>query len=195
MPALKYESYARFESDLKNARIDPSIRAVIYDPESWSYTPDPEKRDPRTYVRLFAQLAHRYGYYAITAPSRDLMQVPGAVCGKISGETLSAAFVRCNVAGAAAQYVDAYEVQSQVHENDPARFRWFVQITGIQAHAANPNVVFFAGLSTSPSNYVATAEMLYQAHKAVEDLVAGYCFTISAPEVGIAEEFLRLLIP
>lgn len=193
IPTLKYESYARFRSDVLNGRIDGSIKAVAYDPEKWSDTPLRERKDPRRYLRLFSQLAQRRGYHVITTPSRDLMAVPGAACGKRKGERLSEAFIRCNVAGAAARYADTYQVQSQVHENQPATYRWFVRRTGQQARAANPDVVFLSGLATSPWNFVATAQMLFDAHDAVDDLVAGHYFTINSSELPIAQEFLRMV--
>ncbi len=190
-PALKYESYARFRYDVTNGKIDRSIRAVIYDPEKWTLTPVAEQENPREYLRRFSRLAHRYGYYAITTPSRDLMAVASAVCRRRSRETLSGAFLRCNIGGAAARYADMYEVQAQVHENDPTTYRSFVQATAAQARAANPRVVVLSGLSTSPWNYVATPPMLFVAHNAVAGLVAGHFLTINARDVATAARFFR----
>lgn len=192
-PTLKYESYARFRDDVAANRIDPSITSVLYDPEDWALTPDEEKRDPGRFMNLFADLAHAQGLVYVATPSRDLMGVPDAVCGKQGDETYSQAFLRCNIAGKAAAKADIYEVQAQVHERNPAVYRDFVQKTRAQALAANPRVVFLSGLATSPYNYVATSRMLFDAHESVKDLVAGHFFTINSGEEPIAIGFLQLL--
>lgn len=190
-PTLKYESYARFRADVERRAIDPSVKAVIYDPENWSDTPYPEKRDPKTYLRRFSQLARRHGYYVITTPARDLVTVPQASCRKRGGESMGAAFIRCGIAAAAAQYAHAYKVQAQVYENAPATYRWFVTRAGRQARAANRAVVLLSNLATSPAGYVATPEMLWQAHNAVADVVAGHQLNINSRELAVAQEFLQ----
>lgn len=193
VPTLKYESYTAFKSDVESGHIDSSIKAVNYNPERWSLTPVAEQRDPARYMARFGQIAHQYGYYAITSPGRTLMQVDGALCRAASGETLSEAFVRCNIAGAAARHVDMYRVQAQVHEADPARYRWFVQSTEAQARAANPSVVFLSNLATSPEGTVATPQMLFDAHNAVNDLVSGHYVSINSEEIDVAIAFLRMV--
>jgi hypothetical protein len=192
-PTLKYESYTRFRSDVENGRIDPSITAVMYDPELWPLTPHAEKRDPKRYLRQFATLAHAHGYKVITGPSRDLMNAPFAYCRKRSQETLSRAYIRCRIAAEAARYADAFTVQAQVHENDPRAYRWFVNAAAKQARAANAGIVLLSNLATSPFGFVATPGMLMRAHSAVDDIVAGHTLTINAGEYEIAEEFLRRL--
>lgn len=192
-PTLKYDSFAQFENDVASGRLDASIKTVVYDPENWSLTPDPEKRDPIRYLAQFESLAHAHGLFVVTTPSRDLMAVHGATCGKRRGETISAAFVRCNIAGRAAARADALEVQAQALENDTDAFTQFVVQTRTQALAGNPRVIFLAGLSTSPAGYVATAQMLVDADHAVHGLVAGYFLSIQSGEEGTADAFLRRL--
>jgi hypothetical protein len=192
-PTLKYESYARFRADIERRGIDPSVKAVIYDPENWSDTPYPERRDPKAYLRRFSRLAHRHGYYVITSPARDLVTVPRAHCRKRSGESMGAAFIRCRIAAAAAEHADAYKVQAQVYENAPTTYRWFVTRTGKQARAANPAIILLSNLATSPADYVATPDMLWHAHDNVVDVVAGHEININSSELGVAEEFLKRL--
>lgn len=193
LPTLKYESYARFRKDVRRQLIDPSIQVVAYNPESWSRTPAREKKDPPTYMKLFAELAKSEGYFVFTAPSRDLMSMHGAVCSKRVGETLSEAFLRCRMAKHAARYADGYRIQAQVHENDQAMYRWFVEKAAKQARAANPSVIFLSNLSTSPSNYVATAQMLFDARQSVEDLVDGHYLSINSSELDVAVAFLEMV--
>jgi hypothetical protein len=190
-PTLKYESYAKLQQQI--ATLDPRITTLLYDPENWSQTPTAEKKNPGKYMRLFCELAHANGYVCVTTPSRDLMQVTKAVCAKRSGETLSEAYLRCNIPEAAALYADAYQIQSQVHENDPATYRWFVEAALNKARAVNPAIGVLAGLSTSPFDYVATPEMLFAAWSSTRDIVDGDFFTVNSAEVGMATEFLRMV--
>lgn len=190
---LKYESYETFASDVAKGAVDPSIRAVAYDPEKWSRTPLVEQHDPATYMRLFAELAYAHGYSAIMTPARDLMAVSGAVCGQRSGETLSDAFLRCDIAGAAARYADVYQIQSQVLEADPSAFRAFVQAAADQAVLANPRILVMGGLSTTAVTG-ATAQMLFNAWSSVRGVVAGHYMTIDSASVNtLAVPFFRMV--
>jgi hypothetical protein len=193
VPTLKYESYARFRADVLDGRISPAIRSVIYDPENWTATPLEERHDPYRWMRRFYELAKPRGYHVQQAPSRDLMQVPGAVCRKRTGETLSVAFLRCNVAGRAAPYADLLHIQAQVLERDPAVYRWFVSANRDLALAANPTVVITSNLSTSPYDYVATPLMLLDGWSSVTDLAQGHYFSMNRDDVAIGAEFFRML--
>jgi hypothetical protein len=193
---VKYESYAQFASDVTTGLIAPEIKAVLYDPEKWDRTPVSEQLDPVTYLRLFADLAHSKGYLVIEAPARDLMAVDGAACRSNSGETLDQATLRCNLMASAARYADVAQVQSQADEFDPARFSTFVNAAAVQARAANPGVVFLAGLSTSPPTGVASPEALGAAAESVRDIVAGFYLTVCTKcsgELETADAFLAAL--
>lgn len=191
-PTLKYESYARFHADIQSRRIHPSITTVMYDPEAWAATPTAEKRDPKRYMRQFAKLAHRHGYAAINTPSRDLVNLGFAYCRKRRGETVADAYLRCEIPADGARDADGFVIQSQADERDSEKYRRFVAAAAAQARGANPNVIVLSGLATSPG-YVATPQMLFAAHDAVEDLVAGHFFTINSRDVGTAEQFFRML--
>jgi hypothetical protein len=88
------------------------------------------------------------------------------------------------------------QVQSQADEFDPARFSAFVNAAAVQARAANPGVVFLAGLSTSPPTGVASPEALGAAAESVRDIVAGFYLTVCTKcsgELGTADAFLAAL--
>jgi hypothetical protein len=193
MPALKYESYARFHSDIQDGRIHSSITTVLYDPEAWPATPNAERRDPKRYLRQFAKLAHRHGYVVINTPSRDLMNLRFAYCRKRRGETLSDAYLRCEIAAEAARDADGLVIQSQADERDSQRYRRFVEAAAAQARAANPNVIVLSALATSPSGIRVTARTLRAAHDAVDDLVDGHLLTVNANEDEIAADFLTMV--
>jgi hypothetical protein len=191
-PTLRYASYTAFATDLVQGRIDPAIKAVYYDPEHWSETPESEQRDPYTYMRLFAELAHAYGYVAITSPARDLMGVPGGVCVAGSGETYDEAYIRCDIAGAAARYADVSKIQAQVHETEIPAYQSLVETTARQARAANPSVIFLSNLSTSVTTV--SADQLFDAAQSVKGIVDGHYLTIQASDasqLNTAVEFFR----
>jgi hypothetical protein len=193
LPTLKYESYSRFRRDVRRRLLDPSIKVVSYNPEKWHATPYRERKDPQTYMRLFAELASSKGYLVFTAPSRDLMYVKGAECSSRAGETLSEAFLRCRMPEFAARHADGYRIQAQVLENDPITYREFVIEAAVQARAANPSVTILSNLSTSPYDYVATSQMLFDACASVRDLVDGHYLSINSSELDVAVAFLEMV--
>jgi len=148
-PAELFFSYADFQAALQNHSIIPGVKYVAYDPENWPATPTQEQQNPRHYLQLFGQAAQSNGYKAILIPARDLMQVPGAVCGQRKGETLSAAYVRCGLPMTAA-YGSVYVIQAASLELDLPSLKQLVQSSAAAARAANPAVTIFATLSTIP---------------------------------------------
>jgi hypothetical protein len=192
IPTLRYASYADFAADIAQGRTDPAIRAVYYDPEHWSETPQREQQDPYTYLRLFAALGHAHGYVVITSPARDLMGVPGGVCVARSGEEYDKAYIRCDIAGAAARYADVSKIQAQARETEVPAYRGLVATTAQQARAANPSVLFLSNLSTSVTTV--TADQLFAAAQSVRGIVDGHYLTIQASDAGqlnTAVEFFR----
>jgi hypothetical protein len=191
IPTGRYASYADFLYDLNRGRIDPAIKAVLYDPEHWEETPLNEQKDPFTYMQLFSWAAHLRGYRVITTPARDLMGVPGGACVARRGEAYSTAFVRCNIAGAAARYADITEVQAQGLQTEPGPYAALVRWTAAQARAANPSIVFLSGLSTRLAPV--SAGQLFSASRAIEGVVDGFYLSITGgrwSELQMAIDYL-----
>jgi hypothetical protein len=191
--ADSWASYAEFRKDLARHMVPPDLRAAMYDPEMWDATPVNEQRDPVTYARKFAELAHAHGLLVITTPQPNLVEVEGAACGIRAGESEVHAYVRCGIAAGTARYADVYETQAQALERDPQAYRAFVLATAVQARKANPNVAVLSGLSTSPG-YPATAGMLYDAWSSVADVVDGHYLSLARLRYpSAAAEFLAQL--
>ncbi len=189
-----WASCAEFEQDLMAGRIEPEVRAVMYDPEGWDKTPLAERQDPVTFIHRFARLARERGSFTIVTPHPGLVEVPGGAYSRGPEETKEQAYVRSGLAAEAARYADACETQAQRLQRDPPAYREFVTQTAAQARRANPTVVMLAGLSTHPG-YPATAEMLHAAWESVRDIVDGHYLSLGfrrrwGPE--IAARFLRL---
>lgn len=193
VPTLVYRSYARFRTDTASGVIDPAIRALVYDPESWEDTPRTEQRDPALYFRLFSRLARRNGYEVVLAPGRDLTSV-SRTCHRRMAETAASAFLRCNIAGSAARYADVLVIQGQADELDVTAYRRFVTRAAAQARSENPSVVVVAALTTSPGDNVASEGALADAARSVRGLIGGHWVTVlgrDPAQVETAAAFLR----
>ena len=124
-------------------------------------------------------------------PVVNLVDVPGAVCGRSETETTSAAYIRCGIGAAAARLSDVVEIQAQWLEWDPATYRAFVEKAAAQARRANPDVVVLAGLST---RFAPEPQTLLSAWDAVSDIVDGHYLAVPegiSPDV--AASFLDAL--
>lgn len=64
-----------------------------------------------TYLQKFSQSAQAQGRKVLLVPGRDLMQVPGAVCGQQKGQAISQAYVACGLPKTAA-YASVYVIQA-----------------------------------------------------------------------------------
>jgi hypothetical protein len=146
VPTADFKSVADLEQALKTNRLDPAIRAVVYDNESWSFTPLDEQRHPDAAMARAARLVRSSGRTFISAPGTDL-------AGRLNKKAASplAAYLAEGLAGAAATSGGILDIQAQVAERDPAQFRRFVTAAAAQARAANPTIRIVVGLTTESS--------------------------------------------
>jgi hypothetical protein len=184
-PVLAYTSYSQFASDVDHGAVTGPYRWVLYDPEFWPQTPLTEQQDPRTYLRMFGQLAHAHGYQVIEIPARDLGNTSGSVCPKRVPETLNQWYVRCNIAGAAAAYSDVYVLQDQVNTTSLTDYQWLFNNARQQARAANPRVVVDSEVST---NYGTANQMASAARSVAAD---GFYVSMTAASIGLASQFFQ----
>jgi len=183
-------SLEAFERDVRAGALPPDLRVAMYDPERWKHTPVDEQRDPVSAIGRFVERCRDLGLVSMVTPYPRLVTVRGAMFVADEGEREEDAYVRSGITAAAAK-ADICETQAQRLQNDPDAYRGFVGATAEQARAANPDVVFLSGLSTSPG-FVATPRMLLEAHDSVRDLVDGHYVSLSKgrhPDVMAA--FLR----
>ena len=190
VPSWSWPSEAEFAAQLKEDRIPPGIQAVMYDPEKWQATPSQEQIDPGKYMRKFALLAHRRGYYVIITPHPGLVDVPGAVCQRVQGETRETAYLRCGIAAAAARFADVYETQAQYLEDDVRAYRSFVAAATSQADRANGAIVTLSGLSTG---FTHSPEVLFHAYRSVEGIVDGHYLSLAGDRPQVAAKFLKMV--
>jgi hypothetical protein len=188
-----FKSYAAFRSAITQHGIATGTHWVAYDNEAWPATPEREQRDPLRYETLFASLAHSHGYKVMLMPAQNL--IPGFSRGSDAWQQ----YLDLGLASTSGRVADIYEIQAQPYELAAFRqagdFQKFVQQAAAQAHAANPNVVVFAGLSTAR---VSTVSDLTQDFADTRGLVAGYWLNIpsankSSGDPAMAGAFLRTI--
>lgn len=185
-PVAGFRSYAAFTMAV--GRLHRG-QWVLYDNEHWSFTSVNEQRQPATYMRKFAKLAHQHGLKVIETPARDLMAVPGADCTPKPGQTTDKAYIACGLPRAA-RFADIYEIQAQADQPNAADYTRFVKAARRQALAANRHLVVLAGLTTDRGG---SAAQIFACWKATRKLVAGYWMNTNAGTVSVATDaFTRI---
>ncbi|WP_152627290.1 hypothetical protein [Streptacidiphilus melanogenes] len=181
-PTADFTSYRDLRAAFAENRVDPRIRAVLYDNEHWGMTPAAEQADPARYDRLAAQLTHRHHLVFLAAPSTDLASVlrPGSS----GGRGTFGALLDAGLFGQLAPSADVLDIQSQGAEADPAKFAAFVRAAAAQARSANPDIRVLAGISTNPSGQAVSAAAITRAAQAVRGDVDG--FWLNDPAAGAA---------
>jgi hypothetical protein len=195
-PVVTFSSVAELRAALASNALPPGTRAVLYDPEAWSYTPAAEQRDPVGAAAQAAGLAHAHGLKIIVSPALNLTTVlaPG-------GSTPHwQQFLDLGLARSIARVADTVELQAQSLERDPAAYATFVREAAAQARAGNPDVSVLAGLSTNPPGAAVDSHQLTAAIQASQADVDGYwlnipgngprCPTCNAPQPNIGAEVL-----
>lgn len=175
------------------------LSAVVYDQESWRFTPSAEQKGPAPYVRRAEAMAHRRGLQLIATPAADLVW---AVARPAPG-TVYETFLRLGIARRVGRFADVFEIQAQGAEADVQRYRSFVAGAAAQAREANPRVVLVAGLSTNPTGRQVTAAQLEADVAATRQIVSGYwlnvpsggayCPTCGAPQPQVGARLLESL--
>jgi len=174
--ALVFSDYNSLVAAL-NAHMPAGVKAVMYDPENWSFTPAAQQQNPAHYEQLAAEVAHAHGLELIAAPAVNLATESGG------GQSTSKydQYIANSYAAAAAKYADVYEIQAQGLEGNTAEYSQFLAKAIAQAKAANPDITIFAGLSTSADGSAVTSQQLFQDVKATDNEVAGYWLNIAGP--------------
>lgn len=162
---------------------------LLYDPESWDYTPPSEQQNPFDALAHAGQWAHRHGYQLISAPARDLANTC-TIFPKLKDETITGWYLRTGIAAVAARYADGVSIQSQA-ETTSGRYEPMVRDAAIQVRAANPYALVLAGVSTR----YGTAQQMAAAAQSVAQLTDGYWLNVPGPDPDISKAvaFLKLM--
>jgi hypothetical protein len=177
IPFASFTSFRAIKSALKGGTVAEDVEGIIYDNESWQFTPEDEQQNPALYEKRTADLVHAHGLLFLAAPAVDLVAV-------LAGENRTTpydAYLRLGIAADAAHYADVVDIQAQGPERDTTFYANFVGQAAAQARQANPNVLVLAGISTNPSGQHVTANDVLWAIAATRDSVDGYWFNIPSP--------------
>jgi hypothetical protein len=191
IPTLSYTSLRAFESDVHFGTIDPSIAAIVYDPESWAATPAAERAHPKVAMARFTALASRWGFGPILAPGRDLA-LAGSACSKQPGELLDQAYLRCGLTAGA---IDAenFVVQAAPEELALERLHGLLKSARKQLRARAPATVDLASLSTDPpggEKEVWPVDLVRAARLELKHF-PGIMFNFTPATADLAASFLR----
>jgi len=67
LPVVSFSSVSELKQAVTGHQLPAGTRAVLYDPEAWSFTPAGEQRDPARAAREAAGIAHAHGLKLIVA--------------------------------------------------------------------------------------------------------------------------------
>ena len=199
LPVVSFSSVIALTQAVAGHQLPAGTRAVLYDPEAWSFTPAREQRDPARAARQAMGVAHAHGLKLIVAPALNLMTVRPGPAGPRWRQ-----FLDLGLAGALARACDVIELQAQSLERDTATYAAFVRAAAAQARRANPRVTVLAGLSTNPPGAEVNSQQLTAAIRATSGLVGGYwlnipgrgprCPTCNGPRPQVGLQALREIL-
>jgi hypothetical protein len=186
-----FSSYASIAHAIASHHIAAGTRAVVYDNERSTGTPENELADPVRYCRMTAQLLHKNHLEYIASPGFDLSG-PRPANGQWFQQFVRAGLMNCG------RYADYLDIQDQLMQGTSI-YAADAQAAAALLHQINPRAKLLMGLSSSPSGRLATAGRLWQAYQDTSRFVNGYWLNVphnvsghSRPSVAL--QFLQNLI-
>jgi hypothetical protein len=199
-PVVTFASVTGLSHALAAGQLPAGTRAVLYDPEAWSFTPAAEQRDPVQAATRAAELARAHGLQLIVAPALNLTSVlsPGSAAPRWQQ------FLDLRLAAKIAKVADVIELQAQSLERTTGTYAAFVREAAGQARGANPGTTVLAGLSTNPPGATVASRQLAAAIEASREWVDGYwlnipgrgprCPTCNQKRLDVGIEALRAIL-
>jgi hypothetical protein len=182
-----------------------NYKYVMYDPESWCYTPPAEQTDPWDAMKSFAQTAHNNGFTVIMAPAVDLFDsMSDSGCTNAANPSeckylaITGGTENLTVAQEAGKYADWYTIQSQNQQFEntngaPAQFENMVSKASSDAYGENSSVIVTEGINASPVSGTITAPDLVNFMLDTRDMVSGAWANITRNRLDLDVQYLELL--
>jgi len=148
-----YASYWALKNAIAAGKVTAGMR-ILFDQETWKWTPAREQAHPQYYIRAAAQLAHAHGVFIIETVYQPTM----------------AAEIAVEVAGA--PYADVISIQSQKTDQHPDQFTNYVTQSVAAIRAVSPTVPIMAGLATDAGGHPVTAAMMAREYDQTYSLVS-----------------------
>ena len=152
-----FNSYAAIAQALADHHIAADTRAVLYDNEHSTGTPENELQNPVQYCQMTAGLLHEYGLEYIASPGFDLSG-PRPKNGQWFQQFVRTGLMNC------ARYADYLDVQDQLMQGT-ATYAQDARTAAKLLHQINPKAKLLMGLSSSPSGRLDTADQLWRAYQ------------------------------
>ncbi len=177
-------SYTELQAQFADRMLPGRYTWVLLDMEPWNLTPHSEYVDIPLYEQLSAEMVHAHGMKIMCSP-------------------LTKDYITDDVAGSAARYADAIDIQAQPWDGHVSTYKSLVDEAAKQARAANPNVLVGAGVATDSTGVPITGAQMYAAYESVRPVLDWYwlnaavwsngkgCAPDGCPDAAI--DFLRLL--
>jgi hypothetical protein len=178
-PVIDFTSAAALESAVDAGQIPSGTFGVLYDPESWVFTPVAEQENPVQAVTAAAAVAHAHGLRLIVSPAIDLVT---ALDPNGTGPEWRQ-FLDLDLVGRVAKVADVVEIQAQSLEQNTSVYTAFVQAAAAQASAARPGIDLLGGLSTNPPGVAIDLAELLADVRATRPMVDGYWLNVPSPGV------------
>jgi hypothetical protein len=186
-----FSSYASIAAALANGHIAPDTKAVVYDNERSTGTPENELQNPVQYCQMTAVLLHEYHLEYIASPGFDLSG-PRPANHEWFQQFVSAGLMNCG------RYADYLDIQDQLMQGTSI-YAQDARTAATLLHQINPQAKLLMGLSSSPSGRLDTAGQLWQAYLDTNQFVNGYWLNVphnvsghSRPSVAV--QFLQKMI-
>jgi hypothetical protein len=177
VPTQVFTSADSLVQAVDGGRLLAGVRAVLFDPEAWEFTPASDQSDPAAATARAAATAHAHGLYFIVSPALSLVTARTRATTAPRWQS----FLSLGLAGAVAPHVDAIDLQGQSLIRDPGEYRTFVSQAAAQARAANPGIVVLAGVSTNPTGAPLVPGDVPAAMRTVRSIVSGWWMNIPSP--------------
>jgi hypothetical protein len=177
VPTRSFADERALTAAVQDGTLPPGTEAVAYDDQDARVTPRAQQLHPALYYQRAANAAHRGGLLLIATPATNLVS---ALAPDTRPAAREAAFLRLDVAAAAARYADVYAIQAQGTELDPDQYSGFVRAAAAQASAAHPGIEVLAGLNTGPAGAAPPVSMLLGAVQNTAGAVSGYALNAPA---------------
>ena len=71
-PVVTFSSAGQLSQAVSGGQLAAGTRALLYDPEAWSFTPRAEQLDPASAAQRARDIAHAHGLSLIVAPALNL---------------------------------------------------------------------------------------------------------------------------
>ena len=147
-----YASYWALKNAIASGKVTAGM-TILFDQETWSWTPPRERAHPEHYIKAAAQLAHANGVFIIeTCYERT-------IASEIAVEV------------AAAPYADVVSIQSQRADEHPDRFTNYVSEAVAAIRAVSPTVPIMAGLATDAGGQPVSASKMAREYDQTYNMV------------------------